>query len=337
MTDKTPVSLKQLAKMAGVSTATVSRVINDNGRFSEDTREKVLALIKKTGYVPNIAAKALRTRTARAVGLVIPDIANEFFSLIVDSMGKFFFDSDYSLFVCNTCESLDKNRAQIRNLLGKGVDGLIYISRFPLDARDIPVPVVYLDRVTGESDGCSMVSSDNHQGGRLAARALLDAGTRKPAMLCAPEDLDGLSTISGRIAGFAEVMRENGVKWSRKDIVVTRMSVPEARRNVARAFKRNRRFDGLFSTLDLGAIGAIFGLEDAGLRVPRDVNVVGFDDISFCEYCKPALTTVRQDTVALANTAARMLFSDMENRAARGRHVQVPVTLVVRDSTRRAK
>lgn len=335
MPQKTPVSLKQLAEMAGVSTATVSRVINNNGRFSEETRELVQSLIRKTGYSPNVAAKALRTRTARAIGLVIPDIINEFFSQIVDAMGKFFFDNDYSLFVCNASEDCEKNQKLITNLLGKGIDGLIYISRFPMDFEALDIPAVCLDRVVPGDDAVATVSSDNLEGGRLAAQALIAAGSRKPVLLCAPEDLEAqLSTINDRLRGFSEVMRANGVQWSRKDIILSPMGVAECRTNVARAVREGRQFDGIFSTMDIGAVGTIFGLEDVGLNVPGDVNVVGFDDISFSQYTKPALTTIRQDTVQLANVGAQTLLSIMANPKAGKQHVQIPVSLVVRESTR---
>lgn len=333
---KTPVSLKQLAKMANLSTATISRVINNTGRFSEETRSLVNALIKETGYVPNVAAKALRTKTARAIGLVIPDISNDFFAAIVDRMGRFFFENDYSLFVCNAGEDAAKNQALIKNLLGKGVDGLIYISRFPLDFASLEIPVVCLDRVAPGDDGVVSVSSDNVEGGRLAARALLDAGCERPVALCDPDDLAVLPTINDRLQGFAEVMAGAGVRWSRKDVLLTPMTIPEAKKNVARAARRGRRFDGVFATLDVGAIGAMFGLEDAGLRVPDDVNVVGFDDISFCQYCKPALTTIRQDAPAIAAAGARALFSVMDGKMVEPLHITIPVKLVVRDSTRGA-
>ncbi len=334
MAAKHPVSLKQLAKMAQLSTATISRVINNTGRFSEETRERVKALIQETGYVPNVTAKALRTRTARAVGLVIPDIVNEFFAAIVDRMGRFFFERDYSLFVCNAGEDEEKNQALLRNLYGKGVDGLIYISRYPIGA-DLPdLPVVYLDRVTPDDDIVT-VGSDNVEGGRLAARALLDAGSTHPVVLCDSGDLAVLSTINNRIKGFTEVMLENGADWSRRDIILTPMTIAETRKNVYREVKNGRRFDGIFATLDVGAIGAMSGLEDAGLRVPDDVNVVGYDDISFCEYCKPALTTIRQDVSSLAAAAAEALVRLMEKRDVGEMHMTVPVRLVVRDSTRK--
>jgi DNA-binding LacI/PurR family transcriptional regulator len=194
---------------------------------------------------------------------------------------------------------------------------------------------VCLDRVVPGEEGVASVSSDNLAGGRLAAQALLDAGSVKPVILCSRDDLKaGLSTIGDRIRGFAEVMAANGLDWSRRDIIHSRMGVDECRASVARAVRAGRCFDGVFSTLDIGAIGAILGLEDMGLAVPMDVNVVGFDDIAFGKYAKPALTTIRQDTVQLANVGAETLLAVMANPGEAKRQVQLPVSLVVRDSTR---
>lgn len=333
MTPNAPISLKQLARMANVSTATVSRVLNNKGRFSEETRDLVLGLIRETGYAPNVAAKALRTRTARAIGLVVPDIVNEFFSHIIDALSRFFFKNDYSLFVCNAGEDADKNRALITNLLGKGVDGLIYISRFPLDVRGLSIPVVCLDRLP-DDENVAMVGSDNFGGGVLAAKALVEAGSRRMVVVCDPADR-GLSTIDARVEGFARGLAECGVDWDpRRDIIHSPMTVADARRNVAAAVRAGRRFDGVFASMDLGALGTIFGLEDAGLRVPDDVNVVGFDDISISEYFRPSLTTVRQDTAAMAEAGADMLLAIMEGGQARRRQMRIPVTLVRRGSTR---
>ncbi len=334
MAHKDMVSLKELARKANVSTATISRVLNNTGRFSEKTRDRILRLVRETGYVPNVAAKALRTRTARAIGLVVPDIVNEFFSQLVDTFGKALFEKNYSLFVCNTGEDEKKNSELIDNLLGKGIDGLIYNSRFPLDADRIAVPVVFVDRVSPHKPHVAMVSSDNETGGRLAGQALVDAGSVRPTLMCAREDSKTLSTINARIAGFAAAMRENNIPWSKKDIIYSSMTIPDARHCVKALYNKCRDYDGIFATMDIGAIGALFGLEDAGLCVPDDINLVGFDDISFCEYCKPALTTIRQNTAALATAAIESLFKIIDGKNLEENNVLVPVELVVRKSTR---
>ncbi|MCD8138869.1 MAG: LacI family transcriptional regulator [Planctomycetaceae bacterium] len=335
MQDKAPISLKELAKMANVSTATISRVLNDNGRFSEETRHRVLTLIKETGYAPNVAAKALRTKNAYAVGLVIPEVVNQFFARIIDSLGRVFFDSNYSLFVCCTDEDQDKNNAMVANLLGKGVDGLVYISRYPLRTGDVGVPVVCLDRVPPGGEHLSSIVSDNRHGGRLAAETLLAGGSRNPVILCDPIDLGGLSTIENRLAGFEEGLRAAGVAWSRRTgMIKTPMTVGAARERIANAVRAGKRFDGIFSTLDAGALGALLGLEDIGVRVPDEVNVIGFDDVPLAEFSRPALTTIRQDVSALALNGAKLLLARMEKKIHDRRHEVVPVTLVRRGSVR---
>lgn len=336
MADKSPISLKQLAKMANVSTATISRVINDNGRFSEETRERVLTLIRETGYSPNVAAKALRTRTAYAVGLIIPEVANQFFAQIIDSLGRVFFENNYSLFVCCTDEDAKKNSAMVANLLGKGVDGLLYISRFPLGVDELGVPVVCLDRVPAGDEAWGSVVSDNRLGGRLAAETLIAGGCRSPVVLCDPRDLNMISTIEGRLSGFEDGLRSAGIPWSRRaGVVKTPMDIEKAREKIARIVRAGRSFDGVFSTLDAGALGALLGLEDVGVRVPEDVNLVGFDDVPLGMYSRPPLTTIRQDVAALALSGAQLLLELMEKKTRQARHEVIPVTLVRRGSVKK--
>ncbi len=328
------VSIKQLAKMAAVAPSTISKVVNNNGRFSEHTRERVLSLIKKTGYTPNIAARALRTRKAQAIGLVVPDISNEFFLQIVNAVEKFFFAKNYSLFIGTAGEDEGKNRALLGNLLGKGVDGLIYISRFPLESEDINLPTVYLDRITNQESGMAMVSSDNFEGGKMAAEVLLASGTVRPVLVCNNSDYDSVSTIHDRIDGFKSVCAANQVKWTEKNIIFTRPSIGDTRVDVGKALRRKWSFDGIFAISDQMAMGTILALEDAGVKVPGDVNVVGFDGISFSEYFKPALTTIRQDTALLGTTAAELLLSMLGNGRTSNKSIRIPVKLLVRDSTR---
>ncbi len=321
--------------MANLSTATISRVLNNTGRFSEETREMVLSLVRETGYTPNIAAKALRTQKARAVGLVIPDIYNEFFLRIANSAEKFFFANDYSLFVGGAGVNERKNHAPIRNLLGKGVDGLIYISRFPLET-DVPyVPTVLLDQMAKQDAGHATVTSDNYQGGRLAAEILYKAGSRKLAAVCDKKDFAALSSVQDRIRGFADALRDLGMEWSGKNLIYSPSVIAEARRQVAKSLRSGLAFDGLFGTADITALGAILAIEDCGYRVPEDVNVCGFDDISISQDFKPTLTTIHQDTVKLGTASAKTLLAIMENQTPIPQRIEVPVRLMVRNSTRK--
>lgn len=344
MPKRSPVSIKQLARMANLSTATISRVLNNTGRFSDETRERVLSLVRDTGYTPNIAAKALRTRTARAIALVVPDIANEFFALIANAVERYFSEQAYSLFICNAGEDLQRTQSALAGLRGKGVDGVLYISRYPRACEGFDVPVVFLDRVPRSGNNLAMVSSDNYMAGRLAAKVLWDAGSRHPVMLCNPDDLKHLSTVSDRMGGFSdawadlagECVRDEVIYSSHSMVIFTTLSMSAARASIYHAVRKGMRFDGLFASSDIGAIGAMHGLDDAGLSVPGDINVVGCDDISFCEYYKPPLTTIRQDTAALGTEGARMLLAMMEGRPPANKSIKIPVEIVLRGSTRAA-
>lgn len=264
------ISIKQVALLANVSTATVSRVLNGNGRCSDATRDRVMCLIRETGYVPNSAAKALRTRTARAVGLVVANLREDFFGRVVDFLGRAFFDHGYSLFICGAGADAGRNRVLINNLMAKGVDGLMYVSRFPLAMERPDFPVVCIDRLTNRGESGFDVVSDNRQGGRLAAAALLDAGSRRPVVVYDPDDaaLPG-SVIPERIRGFEEVLLARGVPWSYgRGSIHSPMCIADARRGIARAVATDRTFDGVFATVDAGAFGVVLGLGDAGVAVP---------------------------------------------------------------------
>ncbi len=148
-------------------------------------------------------------------------------------------------------------------------------------------------------------------------------------------DLGGLSTIENRLTGFEKGLLEAGISWSRRaGVVKTSMNIEKARTKIARLVREGRKFDGVFSTMDAGALGALLGLEDAGIRVPDDVNVVGFDDVPLGKYSRPPLATIKQDVAALASAGARLLIETLETRAQTSRHKVIPVSLIKRGSIR---
>jgi LacI family transcriptional regulator len=210
---------------------------------------------------------------------------------------------------------------------------MLYISRFTPIPESSQLPMVCLDRLHHQPEGLASVTSNNRMGGRLAARALLDAGCVRPAILCSHEDLELLLTVNDRFQGFRQELAENHISLDKRDIIFSSLSIPESRQTIRRLVKRSRNFDGLFATSDISAIGAMAGLADNGVRVPEEVKVIGFDDISYCRYVNPSLSTIRQDTTRLGAEAARMLLEMLEGRGEGMGNLEIPVELVRRDST----
>ena len=178
------VSIVDVAKKSGVSTATVSRVVNQLGGYSKETEKKVLKTIKEYGFRPNVNAIGLRTKRSHCVGVIVPDITNEFFAKIVRILDIFFIKYNYSVLICDSNEDPELEARHIQDMFDKNVDGLIYVSGMESISpilKNHKVPVVFIDR--SPKDAEVIVQSDNFQGGYLAAKELLKAGCRKPLLL----------------------------------------------------------------------------------------------------------------------------------------------------------
>lgn len=322
--------MKQLANKIGVSTATISRVINNKGGYSKETEEKVLMAIKKYAYVPDAYAKSLRTNTSHAIGVVVPDITNEFFAKIARTIDSFFLKHNYSVFICDTNEDREKETMHIRNLLEKNVDGVIYISGQTEieDFQKKNIPVIYIDRCPKNAD--FLVASDNAHGGYLATLELIKSGSRRPLFL---RDSRDVSPVIGRLDGFLKGVSE------KKDVIEqyfeldTEPSYSAAYNKILEQIQDGLYFDGVFATNDHMALGVVHALDVCGYSVPTDVRVVGFDNISLSKFCNPTLTTIVQDTEKLGIEASKTLMKLIHGETITKKNISIPVHLKKRLST----
>lgn len=199
------ISIKEIAKMANVSVATVSRVINNNGRFSKETKEKVEALIKEYGYTTNIAAKSLRTSKSKTIGLIVPNIDNAWFSQLALAIEKQFFDNNYSVFICNTSQDEKKEVAYFKSLDSKMVDGIICISgieEIPSHFLSRDIPIVCIDRKPKDHSEAYYVESNHYSGGYQATEELINQGCKNIAILSRNKSL---SVNRQRLKGYLEI------------------------------------------------------------------------------------------------------------------------------------
>lgn len=331
-------SIRDIAALAGVSVATVSRVINNNGRFSEETRKRVQAIIDENGYVTNMAARSLRSSRSRTVGLIIPDISNEWFSQVVLEIEKSFFEEGYSVFICNTSASEEKEARYFRLLDSKMVDGIICISgqpSIPVDAISRSIPIICIDRKPETDSDICYVESDHFQGGYLATSALIEHGCRRIVMVSRHHEL---SPSLSRYKGYLQALADHGIAPDERLHVEIEADVAAGTgtRNAMDALlAQGVPFDGVFATNDSRAFQVISSLLANGINVPRDVKVIGFDDTLIASACRPSITTIHQDVHALAQ-AARDLFLKItagQKLAEEERHRVIPVSLVEREST----
>ena len=329
-------SIKDIARLSGVSVPTVSRIINHTGRYSAETEAKVRRVIEETGYQPSMFAKGMRTNTTQSIGVVVPDITNEFFAAITLSIQNSLCDMGYSTVICNTNEQPSMQRKQLAMLRGSHVSGIIFISGEEISDDDLTdgIPKVFVDRVPWNSEalGAVTVEVDNFQGGKLAAEALLDSGCRRIVGLF---DGRGLSTQVARYAGFRRAYQERGLDFPPElYFPVPRVTYQEGYQAIRTLLDRGEKFDGVFCYADALACGAIRALTEAGISVPAQVSVTGYDNVTAASWCLPALTTVAQPLDEMGKLAAELILRMSRNEEIERRQYVLPVQLIQRESTK---
>lgn len=329
------VTIKEIANMLGVSTATVSRVLNNSGGYSEDTKKRVLEVLEKHNYQTNVAAKSLRTKKTNSVGIVLPDLTNEYFAKIAVAIERVLMKKGFSINIYNMSEDANKEQLILQDLQSRGVDGLIYVSGFRelvKKVRALHIPVICINQLEKMDPGVPVIESNHQEGGYLATKALLNRGATKIVML---RDERDILPIHQREEGYAQALSEYGYKKNSALIQSVPFDVTLAKEAITDLIKNKVSFDGVFASSDTLAIGALKALQLNGKSIPDDVQVVGFDNVTFSQYSSPALTTIHQATDQLGEQASELLLKLMEEQKLDyDEQWVVPVHLVERETTR---
>ncbi|GGP36207.1 LacI family DNA-binding transcriptional regulator [Streptomyces abikoensis] len=324
-------NIKDVAERAGVSTATVSRVLNGRSPVAE-TRARVLAAVEELGYRPNVVARALRTARTRTLGLVVSDLRNPFFTELADAVEQEARRLGYSLIIGNAGESPEQQDDYIRTLLDRRIDGLMVSSAgtgSPMlsEAVDAGTPLVLLDRaVPGVAAPC--VRAEGGAALTELAAHLAALGRRRPAVIVAPA---GTPTGDERLARFRTALAAHGVALPPGRVGASPDPSPAGGRQVMRRLlEAAEPPDAVLATDNLMALGALDELRARGLRVPADMALVAFDDVPWFAHLDPPLTAVAQPTGALGRAAVHTLLERIAGRPAGS--VLLPARLVRRRS-----
>ncbi|EED2268522.1 LacI family transcriptional regulator [Listeria monocytogenes] len=329
-------SIKDIAKLSGVSVATVSRVINDNGRFSEETREKVLAVIKETNYQMNFSAKSLRMNKSFSVGILVPDISNYFFSSVVQQIEAILFDQGYSTIICNTGRNLDKEMAYLNMLESKMVDGLIVISGadefgFKYTNAENGIPYVCIDRQPKDKKDTIFISSNHYQGAFEATEALIHAGVKSPVIFMHSRQS---SSAKERLKGFQDALKKNNIRYD-PDVskFTVDLQIHDYQKSIITFVNEVTTMDGIFAINDNIALELLNLLPTIGKKIPTDIKVIGFDDTPQCNYTVPELSSVKQNIPKIAQITVDNLITIIKNPKQKKRITEiVPVELSLKDS-----
>jgi LacI family transcriptional regulator len=328
------VTIDDVADLAGVSYQTVSRVINDRPEVSDSTRERVQKVIDETGYRPSHIARSLATAHTATIGLVVPDISNPFFSVLARGAEQVASERGYSILLSSTNEDVSREIDVLHMLDERYVDGVIVCgfrqrSELLREALSRFDAVVLVNRrIKGKHFPAVLI--DDELGGYLVTRHLLEIGHTAVGLLTGPSN-----SYSGarRLDGYRKALAEAGIEpdpgWVRhcKPTLVNGEVA-------ARAFlEQQPELTALFCHNDLVALGALRGCLAAGLDVPSDVAIAGFDDIMLAEVASPSLTTCRVPREDVGRCAALMLLDTIDDEAVDGHEVVIDPELIVRSST----
>ncbi len=331
-------TMKEVAERAGVSVATVSRVINKSGYVRLELQEKVLTAMGDMRYRPSALARSLRRQETLTVGLLLPQLDQPFFSRLAYTVVQALFTKNYQTLVCSSEEDQLHEDISVDMLIRQRVDGVIAT---PIGSAgqairallDQNVPVVILDRDL-PSFKVNKVFSDHRQGGMLAAQHLLDLGHRDIAILSPSDDA---ASVVERIAGALSVFTQHGVQPQ-----VVKAGRDERGDYYARGYalgkqllESGKRPTAIFALMDVMAVGVLRAAAELGLRVPQDLSVIGFDDIPLARQSVPALTTIRQPTDDMAKVAVETLLAYLGDRDRAPQTHVLPTQLIVRESTAR--
>lgn len=328
-------TIREVAERAGVSTMTVSRVLNNSGYVHPETRARVKAAIAEMGYVPNALARSLRFKQTRTLGLVLSDITNPFFTTIARGVEDVTSQAGFNVIFCNTDESEDKQAAYLTVLAQKRVDGVLLVparsSETPVSyLRSRNVPVVVLDRRVPHShvDG---VRCDSEGGAYELVRLLIGLGHSRIALLNGPAEV---STAADRAAGYRRALTEAGLTADKTLMFYERFTQQAGYSMAEQALSLVPRPTALFAANNFIAIGAYRALREAGLRVPEDMALVAFDDLPAALVLEPFLTVAMQPAYEMGRRAADLLLARLSGQGPdEPKEIVLPVEIVVRRSS----
>lgn len=323
-------SIREVAQLAGVSPATVSRVINGTAQVSEEKRKRILDVIAQTNFVPNEVARSLFKRSAKTIGLIIPSIRNPYFTELAAELDELAAERGYQLSLRNVGYDQKREWEALQLLEAVNADGAILIPSSNADRSDqraLSIPLVVLD-----SDFNGPVNSyiycDYYRGAQMAMEHLVSCGCKEIVCIRGPQ-----STFSGRsrYVGYRDYCLEHGI---RQHVVDCDYDFGAGLAMTEALLQRYPRVDGILACNDIVAISTYKILHKRNIPVPEQIQLIGFDDITLSGLISPELTTIRQPVKELARLAIDLVLQQEEPAVKGGRHV-LPVSLVVRETTRR--
>lgn len=323
-------TIKDVAEMAGITVTTVSRVLNNRGYISEKTRQKVKAAMEELDYQPNEIARALFRKKSNLIGLIVPDVAHPFFAELTSNIEYYAYKNGYKILICNSYGDSIKEKDYIDMLKRNQVDGIIMGSH-TLEISDylnLGRPIVSIERCL--SDNIPYIASDNYNGGVLATNLLIEKGCKNLAHISGPLTLN--TPANKRFQAFIDVATKKHIKHVVVETRLNSFGIEEYEKLIYKLFSDHPDIDGVFASSDIIAACVVNVSNVLGKEIPRDIKVVGYDDINIASLIVPSLTTIRQPIKEIGERAIKSIIDQLEENPVKNEYI-LPVELIVRRTT----
>ncbi len=330
-------TISDIAKLANVSKATVSRVINNkNEGVSQETAQRVRDLINELGYRPNSLARSIVNSNAKMLGLVIPDVNNPFFPQLVRGIEDYAYSCGYTVFLCNSDNDPKKEEQYLMSLIDKRVDGVILATTNSRSTsleqlNNYGVPFVLVDRPLNNTFVDLGVYADNYKGFYTAVQHLIKSGNKRIAFLGGTKKV---IPTSERLNGYKDALKDANIDCDKSLIKFGDYSIASGYQMMDRLIAEKVPFTAVMAGCDLIAVGAVKALTRNGISVPKECEVIGFDGIELSEIFDPSISTVAQPIYEIALESAKLLIGKINGDITSSRKIIVEPTLVLRSTTK---
>lgn len=336
------ITIYDIAKQLDLSAATISRALKDHPAINKHTKKKIIDLATKLGYRSNTFASNLRKQRTNTIGVMVHELRSQFMTSVLAGIEKITTEANYDLIIAHSSETFKKEEANAQNLFHKRVDGVIAslafdtenLSHFePFERKGIPV--IFFDRVFEDSEGAKVIIN-NRKAGYEATAHLIEQGCKRIAHITANLKRN---VYAERLKGYQQALAEHGLKYHEKYVIVDDLSEEASIHSARKILAMRPMPDGIFITNDFCAAVCIQTLKEAGIRIPEDIAVVGFNNDVICKIIEPKLSTINYPGIEIGEIVARNLINHLQGNTNINltNTIIIKSELIVRESSKRKK
>ncbi|MDQ0362065.1 LacI family DNA-binding transcriptional regulator [Breznakia pachnodae] len=336
------VSIYDIAKIAGVSAGTVSKILNNKGKYSQETIDNIKKIAEEQGYVVNQTAKSLRTAKTNTIGILVPNVSNDFFSTICMDVQDFFHEHGYTSYLCNTHDDLNLEKEYLHDLVQKKVDGVINVAGILSQQENMlgNIPVVSIDREPFDEQNPTLITNDYYKIVYDVSEHLIKQGCKKIILITLESFNVYRTSENGILTGFQDALKAHDLPYFEPTSIFRLpgqdKSYIESEILISELINNKLEFDGIVATGDRLALGALTALKRNNIDIPGKVKLAGMDNSLYSQLPTPSITSVARNTTQLAKIASECLLKLINKEALDDTKIIVEHNIIERDTTRKS-